>query len=100
MGVAGANSDPNDVGAASGGKSSKADHWQEKALELDRGQFVAQPKIDIFGHAIEEAESKMHLIFVHPADPVDMRIKIDKDALQRIRHVDRDEEALRLHLSR
>ena len=48
----------------------------------------------------KEAKREMHLAAVDPAHAVDVRVKIDKYPLQRIRNVNGHEEAVSLHRAR
>lgn len=55
MRMTGADSDPDDFRRTFRGKFSETENRKEKCFELDRAEFFAQPKINIFRHAFEKA---------------------------------------------
>ena len=92
MRMAGTYSDPDNFGMTFRWEFSEADKWQKERLELDRAQFFAQAKLDLFRHVIEKPEREMHLVAVDPVDTANARIKINKASARRIGHIDSDKK--------
>src|SRR6266480_2929664 len=92
MWMPGTDADPDNFGMTFRWEFSEADKRQKERLELDRAQFFAQAKLDLFGHLIEKSESKMHLVAIDPTDTANVRIKINKASARRIGRIDGDKE--------
>src|SRR5438876_10441138 len=70
--------DPNNFRRTFRRKCAETGDRQEECTELDCTQPLPKLSIDIFCHIAEEAEREMHLLGSHPADAVNLWIKIDK----------------------
>jgi len=89
-----ADTDPDNFRRTFRWKFSKAFDREKERAELDRAEFFAQGKIDIFRHIGEETESEVHLIAGGPPRSGNVRVKIDQYFFDGCREIDRNEEAL------
>ena len=76
--VALTDANPNYLRRAFRRKRADAGNWKKKCAKLDRAEFFAQRKIDIFGDVPKETERKMHLVGLAPTDAMDVWVEIDK----------------------
>jgi len=93
-----ADANPNDFRRTFRWKFAEAFDREKERAELDRAEFFAQGKIDIFRHIGEETESEVHLIAGGPPRSGNVRVKIDQYFFDGCREIDRNEEALGLQL--
>src|SRR5438270_8112084 len=75
------NADPNDFRRTFRRKRPDALDGQKKRAKLNRAQFFAQCKIDIFRHLGKETEGEMHLIALCRAYTAIVPVEIDKLSL-------------------
>ena len=93
-----ADADPKNFRRTFRRKFAEAFDREKKRAELDRAEFFAKGKIDIFRDVGKETESEVHLIACGPPHAGNVRVKIDKELFDSGRKIDRNEETFRLQL--
>src|SRR5437764_15007104 len=92
-----ADADPNYFHRSFRRKGSDTFNRQEKCAKLNRAEFFAQRKFDVFAYFRKETESEVHLIAGSPSNAANPRIKLDQNVPDRFRRIDGDEEPAELH---